>query len=608
LRVIDGSVAIDGVPAASAPARGTRVAPVGRVTRAPDGCAIAIASIPARTGTVVTLALATPACGARGSIAATAGGREARVPFATAAAAALRVDVVEQPASAAPGDTVRVTARVVNEGDEAVEVRCAADESAAAAPAVRIPACSFARLAVDIAIPASARDGTLLERTIVARDAGTSEARARLAVRVRAASTGVRDATAADASRAQTASAAAPAGERHMSPVRARLDAPERVPACGAFDVVLHVDADRPVERLAVRVPVPAGARYVAGSSRIDGRAVIDAPGEGDAAASPLDGPGIVLCALAGGTHVELACSFVALDPPDDATALLVPAVVDADGAALDVATPAVAVDPRPMFAARSDAMPFHVVGCALAGRWRTAAPPAAGPAAFEPPAGEDAAPAGESDATACEDDATAGEHDAPSWPASTPRTARIDAARAGEIARLHHALRGPGLVAHLFALRFFFPEAGGTPAGDAFARVRAALEDVFDRLYVKLRIPGYVVSTDDLEDASLRTAIDALFEAVGEPAQRAGDACGAPATLRALTALLIAGWPDDARLGAAVASHARALGAVLARYDGLPLEVFDDALARRGDETLDAARADLIAAMRPYVAERAAC
>jgi hypothetical protein len=215
-----------------------------------------------------------------------------------------------------------------------------------------------------------------------------------------------------------------------------------------------------------------------------------------------------------------------------------------------------------------------------------------------------------------------------PSCPSRLAFGMRMDAARVDDCARLLHGTRAPGLVGHLFALRFFFPDAAegcDAAVGDALGAVRDAVRDVFDRLFVKLRIPGFAVTADDLEDPALRAALAALFERLDgvapdqvvfeeSPAmidrravQRALTACadasyGAPAVLRALVALLPSSCDDDPELAAAVRRHACLLDDVLSRYDGLPLELFDDALARRTDAALDDAREAVLTALQAHV------
>ena len=99
----------------------------------------------------------------------------------------------------------------------------------------------------------------------------------------------------------------------------------------------------------------------------------------------------------------------------------------------------------------------------------------------------------------------------------------RIDGERLDEVARLLSGASGRGLIPHVLALRVFFPDIG--PSDDpviaaALDDVRCALRDVFDRLFVKLRIPGFGVAADDVDDVTLRGAMTSLFRAA---ARRAG-------------------------------------------------------------------------------------
>ncbi|MEA2687600.1 MAG: hypothetical protein QOD51_207, partial [Candidatus Eremiobacteraeota bacterium] len=76
----------------------------------------------------------------------------------------------------------------------------------------------------------------------------------------------------------------------------------------------------------------------------------------------------------------------------------------------------------------------------------------------------------------------------------------------------------------------------------------------------------------------------------------------GAPAVLRALVALLPSSCDDDPALATALRRYASLLDAVLSRYEDLPLELFDDALARCADAVLDDARDGILTALREHV------
>jgi hypothetical protein len=196
--------------------------------------------------------------------------------------------------------------------------------------------------------------------------------------------------------------------------------------------------------------------------------------------------------------------------------------------------------------------------------------------------------------------------------PAPVEFSMRLDAARLDEIARFHRGLASGGLVGDLFALRLFFPDPSAVhDAGlaEALADVGDRLRDVFDRLFVKLRIPGFVVCCDDVEDAPLRAALVALMDRLdagvddGMPPAFAAAPLGAPVVLRALTALLPSRCDDEPRLAAALGRHAALLDDALGRYVGAPLELFDEALAHRSEPALDTARAAIIDVLHPHLA-----
>jgi hypothetical protein len=80
---------------------------------------------------------------------------------------------------------------------------------------------------------------------------------------------------------------------------------------------------------------------------------------------------------------------------------------------------------------------------------------------------------------------------------------------------------RFTGLVTHLFAIRAFFPDAAGSSAEAPLREVRETLRETLDRLFIKLRLPNYVIAPRDLESAAARSALESLLGAVAtdEPA-----------------------------------------------------------------------------------------
>ncbi len=83
------------------------------------------------------------------------------------------------------------------------------------------------------------------------------------------------------------------------------------------------------------------------------------------------------------------------------------------------------------------------------------------------------------------------------------------------------------GLVSHLFALRAMLPDAiGDTPSG-SLSSLRETLKETLDRLFIKLRLPNYVVAPRDVETPSSRATVERfLLDAAcahGSPADPPG-------------------------------------------------------------------------------------
>jgi uncharacterized repeat protein (TIGR01451 family) len=98
---------------------------------------------------------------------------------------------------------------------------------------------------------------------------------------------------------------------------------------------------------------------------------------------------------------------------------------------------------------------------------------------------------------------------------------------------RLERALRFldearfAGLVTHLFALRAFLPDAIGDAHATTLAAARESLREELDRLFIKLRLPGYAIAQRDIETPSVRATLERLLHdaaaARGTPAEPPG-------------------------------------------------------------------------------------
>ena len=75
------------------------------------------------------------------------------------------------------------------------------------------------------------------------------------------------------------------------------------------------------------------------------------------------------------------------------------------------------------------------------------------------------------------------------------------------------------GLVSHLFTIRAFLPTAIAGPPGlqRVLEAERDQLRDALDRLFIKLRLPNYVVAERDLETPAMRASLFGLIDALDE-------------------------------------------------------------------------------------------
>lgn len=613
LRLDAASVEVDGAPVALARARRGPSSPVARL-RSHDGVSVlTLALVRARATTHVRFSARHAGDFDGGTLRVGVADRSTQVDVLDVPCRDVRIEPLAVPAVVTPGGESSVRVRIVNAADRAEQVQAAlvsADVLEAAPQRRTIEAGSATVVDLPLAAGASDADGNLLVFAVVVSDeAGAELARADLETTVRAPVVPV-----------TTPSADDDPLVRAQPVLHAALRAAEDVVAGTALAVRLDIDVEDALDQLNVRVPDVAGTRYVAGSSSVGGCALVDG-GE----ASPLHGDGVLLRAVPPGTRVTIGWSL--LVAPAAAESLALGADLDADGRRYELAPLAVRVlQPRP-FAARPTSLAYHVEACtvplSLDPPRSTAAVDVASVAAVADVTGIVARPE-----AALDDDAVRTidlddvqrrgvelDDDTTALAVTTRDTAcaadTMPAPRWEEIARLMHGVRCTGLIAHVLALRPFFPAALPQPvtAADlALDAVGDALRDVFDRLFVKLRIPGFVVAADDVEDTRLRAALVAL---AGDEmfafsrAELAAAPLGAPVALRALLALIP--LPDGDTLAVrAAAIYLRALDAMLASYADLPIAVFDEALARGREDELDDARRALLAGIDAQTAAKA--
>jgi uncharacterized repeat protein (TIGR01451 family) len=100
-------------------------------------------------------------------------------------------------------------------------------------------------------------------------------------------------------------------------------------------------------------------------------------------------------------------------------------------------------------------------------------------------------------------------------------------AERHARMLRFLDEARFEGLVTHLFAIRALFPGAIGDAHLSALGTARELLREELDRLFIRMRLPNYVMAARDVETPSLRAAIERLLHDVagarGVPAEMPG-------------------------------------------------------------------------------------
>jgi len=201
---------------------------------------------------------------------------------------------------------------------------------------------------------------------------------------------------------------------------------------------------------------------------------------------------------------------------------------------------------------------------------------------------------------------------------AATGTLLGLSAQRLAHTLRFLREARFGTLVSHLFAVRAFLPEAIGDAHCGALRALHESLREHLDRVFIKLRLPGYAPSARDVETPSLRATIERLLD---EAAAARGVPGAAPTSAIELRGTF---FPRELReLAETVASSelatappwtalARLLPDELpacARYRSQLIETLDslsderatdflDALTNRRDSELDAALEEMTASL----------
>ena len=665
-RVLRGTMRADGAPPA-----------IRRDNESENGVAIALPLVPARGFVDLTVVASASRPRVEGDLTVRCGNHTIAFPIPQVAERALRVDARPESAFAEPGSIVPVAVDVHNTGETSERVTVTLDGQpcwngelrAGAATAfvarLNVPAHLGDGDVLPVSITAAGEDGVQLASTgfdlrtvdrpwiavdeviwergqtrVTIRNVGATAAReirleGESETLLNALEPGASYSVVVPPSVARNASIVGADGrsvrigwDDQAAPVQvsAQLHASAAARSGERLDVRLRITGAGAVQTLRVRPRPAAQAVYVAGSTGVNGHAVVDG----------VEGPplftrdGLALHDIPAGTFVEIAWSLLPRTPGE----LIVAVDVDANGSSVEVEPLTVAIADAPPFGARPSGLPFHIDATTV-GDFSITAPFAGEAAVLPAPAattGIDALPAapdpsGPEAWTLAPPDAHGDETSA--FPASTLTVTAwltLDAARAAAIVRVLRGARGPGMISHVPSLAVLFPNAiaSGDEALDAtFAGASEAIRGMYERLFVKLRIPGYDVTPTDLEDASTRHELLALFERLGrgsgEPESaldtRAGvyvrvdrrrllaartalaeAPLGGPQTLAAIAALLPRFGPGDAAV--AVGAYAGELATTFDAACAFSRDEFAAYLTAHHATELDATRAVAVAVL----------
>jgi uncharacterized repeat protein (TIGR01451 family) len=410
-----------------------------------------------------------------------------------------------------------------------------------------------------------------------------------------------------------------------------RSEPAELVSGGETVEWILHVrnGGDGTARLVSVATAIPDSLIYVPNSTTIN-----DVPIRDAGAQSPLcSGQGVILSEVDPGVEAAIRWRTVVHNAMPAGTSILLTAHVRYDGDRDDeIVSEELRVRSAPAFANAIAGLPFGLDGMlgpavgerapALTEDRFVQLPPATpvggdGNGAF---ALAQLAPAGEDE---FEDAIKGFESVALVETANATETmTSFTAQRVGRTARLLSEARFSGLIAHLFAVRAFLPDAIGDAHCGGLAASKELLRDELDRLFIKLRLPGYAIAPRDIETPSLRSTLERL---IAQSVSARGVPVEPPATALALRGAFDAEelrelgdrfgsaplatalpWAALARLlpsrDPLYATYRAQLVASLDALIDAESSEFIDALAHREDAELDAALDAIVASLHSFV------
>jgi hypothetical protein len=305
-----------------------------------------------------------------------------------------------------------------------------------------------------------------------------------------------------------------------------RSEPDELVDAGAEMEFILHVrnSGDGPARKVSITVPPLDALIYVPNSTSVN-----DLPVRDIGALSPLmNARGIVLSDVDPGIEATIRWREVVHNglPSGEAIARIARIAYDGDRTD-EIVAAEVKVRCAPAFANTISGLPFGLdgmLGPSIGGSSSRALPggegfmelpPATPIVRAEIPSSNmlSLAPSTNGDAHAYQATAV--------LPAAALDTDRVYCITAFDRDRLTRTLRFlgearfTGLVTHLFAIRAFFPDAMSVADDARLREMRETLREMLDRVFIKLRMPTYVIAPRDLETTAARDTLGALLDAL---------------------------------------------------------------------------------------------
>ena len=335
------------------------------------------------------------------------------------------------------------------------------------------------------------------------------------------------------------------------------------------YTLALRNSGDGPAKRLNARIDTPSNTVYAPGSTSVNELPLLDFAGT-----SPLLAPnGLTLGDVGSGAEVIVRLSMIVNTPLPPGTSIETRAhVIWDDNPEMVIRAEALRVRSASALPIVDPSLPFSVLDAAAAPSYANGRPRALAPG--EPHTTYIELPPATPVRGALPRDVTPGgpygsppelepSHDvtlslskgepAPGSHLETPTALYLNLSedRLGWIVEYLEEARFDGLIGHLMVIRALFPDtAEGKVATANLRRHAELLNELVDRLFLKLRLPNVALVQDDIETAEYRESLEDVIAALrSERGRREPDAAG----------LRLVGYVEPRGLAAASATLDRA-------------------------------------------------